>query len=89
MRRHGVADHLSLTVDEDLAGIWMFDARQDLDQGGLAGPVFSDQRDHLAGPKLQVDSVEGADASEAARDSAQLHQCNPSRLSRRGHSQRN
>ncbi|PFG50707.1 hypothetical protein ATK36_5954 [Amycolatopsis sulphurea] len=55
----GVPRHHRLPVHHDVrAGIGGVVARQDLDQGRLAGSVFPDQRAHLSGCHAKTDIVE-------------------------------
>ena len=44
------------------------EARDAIEQGGLAGAVRADQAADLAAPQLQRDAVQGANAAEANRD---------------------
>ena len=41
------------------------DARENLDQGGLAGAVLPDQPVHLTGTELDVSILEGMNSAEA------------------------
>ena len=59
------AAHRSCTEDRDLAGVRPGQAQQHVDGGGLAGPVGSEERHHLAGCDLQVDPADGVDVPEA------------------------
>ncbi len=52
-------------VQVDLAALGRIDAREDLDQGRLAGAVLAEQRVHLAALDLEVDGVERERAGEA------------------------
>ena len=63
----GVDAHL-LTTDHDPARIGRIHAVEDPHQGGLARPVLSDQRVHLARAKLQRDVVIRDDPGEPLRD---------------------
>ena len=63
-----------LAVDEDLAGVALVGAGQDLDQRRLAGAVVAEQAHHLAGIEIDAGMVDGLDAAEGDRDVAHLDQ---------------
>ena len=52
-------------VEHDAAAVRRIEAGDDVDAGGLAGPVGADEAEHLAGGELQADAVERAEAAEA------------------------
>ena len=58
----------------DLAGVGAMDAGEDLDQRRLAGAVLAEQRMHLAGADVEVDSVERQRAGEALGQAGDLEQ---------------
>ncbi len=60
------AQRLAVDLDDAVRGLHV--ARERRQQGGLAGPVGTDQRDHLAAPHRQVDAVEDAGAAEGDPD---------------------
>ena len=51
-------------VDDELAAIGGLGAGDDLDEGRLAGAVFTDEGVHLARTEVEGDALEGADAGE-------------------------
>ena len=57
-----------LAGDEDLAGVGLVDAAQNLHQRRLAGAVLADQADDLAGPDLDRDVLQRVNAGEALVD---------------------
>ena len=57
-------------IDQELAGVGVVGAGEDLHQGGLPGAVLAHDDVDLAGDEVKVDPVEGADAGEALRDAA-------------------
>ena len=67
-----IADVGLLAVDEDVAGIALVGAGQDLDQRRLAGAVVAEQPDHLAGVEIDAGVVDGLDAAERDREVAKL-----------------
>ena len=56
-------------VEQDLAGVGLVDARQDLDQGRLAGAVLAEQRMDLAATDVEVDVIERQRRGEALDES--------------------
>ena len=56
-------------VEEDVAGIGVVDAAEDVHQGRLAGAVDADEADNLAGANLERNVVERLDARELLGDS--------------------
>ena len=65
--RHGLELHL-LAEDEDLAGVGLVKAGQDLDQRRLAGAVVADQPEHLARSEVERDVLERCHHTEALAD---------------------
>ena len=55
-------------IDPDLAAVRLVDAGQDLDQGGLAGPVVADDGEHLAVPQVQIDLGDRQQPAERLAD---------------------
>ena len=51
--------------ERDLAGVGFVNARQNLDQGRLAGAVLTEQRVNLAAIEIEVDVIEGDRRGEA------------------------
>ncbi len=56
--------------DRDPAAVRLDAARDGAHQGRLAGAVRAEQAQHLAGPEIEGDAVEGAAVAEALRDVA-------------------
>ena len=80
--RPAAAEHL------DLAGIRRVEALQDLDGGGLAGAVRTEQPEALAGADLEIEAVDGdhvavaldqPDAAECDRRVRGGPRCDPNR----------
>jgi hypothetical protein len=66
--RPGMVDRLEhdlLALHEELAGVGLVEAADDLDQGRLASAVVADQAEHLALVQAQVDVAESGDPAEA------------------------
>ena len=59
-----------LAGQPDLAAIGPVEAGDDVEQGGLAGPVRTDQAGEAAGLDAEIDAVEHLDAVEATRQPA-------------------
>jgi len=59
-------------ADPDLARVGFVHARQNLDQGRLAGAVLSEQRMHLAATDVEVDLIEGQSRGEMLDDAPHL-----------------
>ena len=59
-------------VDDDLALVGPVEAGEDVHQGALAGPVFPQQGQHLAGVDIQVHVVVGQDAGKPFGDPPHL-----------------
>ena len=57
-----------LTIEEDLSFVLAVEAVQDVHQGGLAGPVLTQQGVNLSLFKLEVDVIVGQNAGEAFGD---------------------
>ena len=64
-----------LPVQEDAPGVPAVRAREDFHQRGLAGAVFTDQRQYLTGRHLEVHVVQRLHTGEGFRDTlhAQYH----------------
>ena len=71
-RRLRVADPDRVAADLELAAVRLMDAAEDLDQRRLAGAVVADDRQHLAFEHVEVDVLQGADVTEALRESPGL-----------------
>jgi hypothetical protein len=56
-----------LAVQQDRAGIRSFNPGEDLHQGGFAGAVLADDREHLAAPQVDVDVFQGLHAGKGLR----------------------
>ena len=65
----GAFDAGLLAGDEDLPGVGLIDAAQNLHQRGFAGAVLADEAHDLSGPDLDRDVLERVDAGEALVDS--------------------
>ena len=63
---------MGLALEKDFAFIGSVNAREDLDQGALAAPVFACEAVDLGGANGETDVGEGAHSSEALADSAHL-----------------
>ena len=72
--RDRVRDRHRLAVDQDLALVGLVRSRQDLDERGLARSVLPEQAVHLAGPDVEVDTVECACAGELLDDASHREQ---------------
>src|SRR5207237_5939402 len=59
---------------QELAGVGVVDARDDLDQRRLAGAVVADDRVHLVGAEREVGVAEGIHATEVLLDPARLEE---------------
>ena len=68
----GVADVDRLAVDEDLTGVRLVDAHDDIHQSRLARTVFAEQGEDLALMQLEGNIVVGAQAREVLDDPAHL-----------------
>src|SRR5690606_20584633 len=58
--------------DENLARVFLVDARHNLGQGGLPGPVFSQEGMYFARPDVKVDVVQRQDAWKRLGDAFHL-----------------
>ena len=72
-----------LAVDDDRAAVGLVKAREDFDQGGLAGAIVADQRQHLPLTELDADVDERRDGAEALADVAHLEDDGRLRIERR------
>src|SRR5690242_7939118 len=70
--------HHRAAVEADLAGVGGEEARQQVEGGGLAGAVRTDEPEHLAARHLEREIAHRLEASEALREPRDLEQ-------RRGH----
>ncbi len=61
-----------LAVDEQLPLARRVEAREDLHERALAGPVVTDDAQDLAGHEPEVDAAEGVDVAEVLRDASCL-----------------
>jgi hypothetical protein len=57
-----------LSLEDDLARVWRKDASYDVDQGGLAGTVVSDEGNDFARTHLEVHALESLYRSERLVD---------------------
>jgi hypothetical protein len=57
-----------LSLKDDLARVWRKDASYDVDQGGLAGTVVSDEGNDFARTHLEVHALESLYRSERLVD---------------------
>jgi hypothetical protein len=71
-RRGRVPERMGLAVDEDLAGVRLVQAGQDVHERRLAGAVLPEEAEHLALVHRDGDLVVGEDAREPLRNLAQL-----------------
>jgi hypothetical protein len=69
-----VADHGARAVDQDLARVRLQDAAHDLHQRRLAGAVFAQQRQHLAGVQLEAHAFQRVNSRKALVDRAKLEE---------------
>ena len=60
-----------LAAEQDAALLRQLEARDDLEQRGLAGAARPEDREELAGPDLEIDAVERDNRSERLADTAQ------------------
>ena len=60
----GIGEFHYLAADPDLAFVSRMHAGDDLDQGGLAGAVFTQERMHLTRAHVEINMVEHFDADE-------------------------
>jgi hypothetical protein len=70
-RRLRRGDRRGHAVDRDRAGIGLLHARENADQGRLAGAVLAQQAVHLTAHDVEGDAVVGHDAGEGLRDVAE------------------
>jgi hypothetical protein len=61
-----------LAVHQQRAGVGLVNAREQLDEGGLAGAVVAQEAVDLAGAHAQRDVLQGDHATEVLRDAARL-----------------
>ena len=73
-----VSEGAGRPVDDDLARVRLVQAGQDVHQGGLAGPVLTEEAQHLAAVDRDADVVVGEDAREALGDVLELEAHRPS-----------
>src|SRR4051812_48293071 len=64
----GAGEGRPLALVPELAVVRLEDARDHLDEGGLAGPVVAGERQDLAAAQLEADLLERVDAAEALAD---------------------
>src|SRR5262249_29338156 len=60
------------TLHVDVPRVTRVDARDDLDEGGLAGAIVSHEADHLTGPYLEVYLSKGLDGTEGLANAGQM-----------------
>ena len=72
LRLGGAAERHLLAREGDGAGVDAVDARERLDERGLARAVLAHERVHLAGEHAEVDAVERLHAGEGDRDALHL-----------------
>jgi hypothetical protein len=68
-----VVDRHPLVARHDGAAVLRVHPGEDLHQGGLAGAVVSDQRDHFAAVDIEVDAGERLHGAEVLVDPAKRH----------------
>src|SRR5690606_10210317 len=68
----GIVEGDGLALDQHRAGIGLIGPGEDFDEGGLAGPVFPEQRMHLARPQAEIDMVERGISAEDLEDLLRL-----------------
>ncbi len=54
-----------LAIEQDFTGTWLVQPAQAVEQGGLAGPIRSNQAGNLPSRDVEADVVQGDDAAEA------------------------
>ena len=69
-RRPGIPEDGFLATPTDGAAVARQRARQDVDEGRLAGAVLAQERDDLAGGNVEIDPVQDAVLVEGFRDAA-------------------
>ena len=65
----GDVGHLAVDIELDGSLAWLIDARQQVEEGRLAGAVGSDQSDQLPFADLHADIGNGAKSAEVLRQS--------------------
>ena len=68
----GPSDGVGAAVHDDLAGIGLVVAGDDLDERGLAGTVLTEQGQHGTADSVEVHTVEDLDAAEGLADLTSL-----------------
>ena len=63
-RRLRIADAHGRAIDADLAAIGLVDAREDLDQRGLARAILADQRGDAARGQFEAHALERTHSAE-------------------------
>ena len=71
-RERGGALPDDVAFEHHLSGIFFDDARDDLDEGRLTGPVLAQEYVDLAGPHVEIHVVEGHDARKLLADPAHI-----------------
>ncbi len=71
-------EHERFIIDQDITGGRRVQPIQDVHEGGLAGPVLSEQGNDLAGLHAQMNVVVGKHARELFGDSLELEPQHPS-----------
>jgi len=59
---------------QDIAGAWLVEPRETIEQGGLAGAIRPDQAENLALMHVEGDAIERDDAAEHDADVADRKQ---------------
>src|SRR4029077_13248720 len=62
-----ITEDLLFAVDEDLAGVWLVEARQDVHERRLAGAVLPEHAEDLAPVSRDRDPIVGEDARKPFR----------------------
>src|SRR5690606_10251439 len=67
----GAGQREGLAVEEEAASVGLILAGDHASDGGLAGGVVADERNHLVGVEFEVEVDDGLDGSEALDDALQ------------------
>ena len=81
-RLHRRREGRRVAVDDDLTGIRLIDAGEDVHEGRFAGAVLAQQRMDFAGANFEIDVRIGDDAGKMLGDAAQQHDRRRSRAAR-------
>src|ERR1700730_1079986 len=72
--RCGGAPQNALAFHQDIAGAWLVEPRETIEEGGLAGAIRPDQAENLALMHVEGDAIERDDAAEHDADVADCKQ---------------